>query len=51
MILPSASASGNIIFQSAIKIDIALTKVPYLYNIWFLAYIFYYQSQILRCTQ
>ena len=26
-------ASGNIIFQSAIKIDIALTKVPYLYNI------------------
>ena len=33
MILPSASGSGNIIFQSAIKIDIALTKVPYLYNI------------------
>ena len=28
-----ASASCNIIFQSAIKIDIALTKVPYLYNI------------------
>ena len=28
-----ASASCNIIFQSAIKIDIALTQVPYLYNI------------------
>ena len=28
-----ASASCNIIFLSAIKIDIALTQVPYLYNI------------------
>ena len=28
-----ASASCNIILQSAIKIDIALTQVPYLYNI------------------
>ena len=28
-----ASASCNIILQSAIKIDIAFTKVPYLYNI------------------
>ena len=27
-----ASASCNIIFLSAIKIDIALTQVPYLYN-------------------
>ena len=27
-----ASASCNIIFQNAIKIDIALTQVPYLYN-------------------
>ena len=27
------SASCNIIFQSAIKIDIALTQVPYLYTI------------------
>ena len=28
-----ASASCNIIFLSAIQIDIALTQVPYLYNI------------------
>ena len=28
-----ASASCNIIFLSAIKFDIALTQVPYLYNI------------------
>ena len=28
-----ASASCNIIFLSAIKIDIALTQVPYLYSI------------------
>ena len=31
-----ASASCNTIFLSAIKIDIALTKVPYLYNIFIL---------------
>ena len=31
MILPEALAEGNIIFQSAINIDIALTKVPYLF--------------------
>ena len=31
----SASASRNIIFQSAIKIDIAITQVPYLHNIYF----------------
>ena len=28
------TAHGNIIFQSAIKIDIALTQVPYLYDIF-----------------